>query len=94
MPDLSDTRFAAGRAAWVCAALALVLVGSYYWLALFWDWTRGLALLSGGVALAGAGLAAYSLHPAGWSELRRWPTHAAFGFNLLFAVAFFLAAPP
>jgi len=44
--------------------------------------------LSGGLALAGVGLAAYSFGREGWTDIRYWPRQLAFGINALLAIGF------
>jgi hypothetical protein len=94
VPAPTETRRAALRASYICAALAAALLASHYLAAILPEWTRGLSLFSGGLALAGVGLAAFSLHPDGWTDIRQWPAQTAFGFNAFLAIAFFVAAIP
>lgn len=82
------------RASWICAFAAAALLGVHFNAAVFPAWTRGLALLSGGLAVAGVFLAAYSLGAEGWTNVRRWPAQTAFGFNVLLAIAFLFYALP
>jgi hypothetical protein len=57
-------------------------------------WTQGIALFSGGLALAGAGLAAFSFEPEGWTDIRHWRAHLAFGINALLGLAFIASVTP
>jgi hypothetical protein len=76
------------HAAYLCAALALGLLAIHFNAGLLPGWTRGLALLAGALALAGAGFAAVHLARHGWTRLRLWPAQAAFALNSVLAVAF------
>jgi len=88
-PDHSaDSRRTALRAAYVCAAVAAGLLALHFNAALLPRWTRGIALLSGGLALAGTGLAAFSFDRDGWTDIRYWPRHLAFSLNALLAIGF------
>jgi hypothetical protein len=84
----AHSRQTALKASYICAALAAGLLAMHYNAAVLPQWTRGLSLLSGGLALAGVGLAVYSLAPEDWTDIRRWPRHLAFGLNALLAVGF------
>jgi hypothetical protein len=93
-PVISEPRRAAVRGAYVCVGVAAALLASHYMVGILPAWTKGLSLLSGGIALAGTGLAAYALNPDGWTDIRQWPAHVAFGFNAFLAIAFFVVVVP
>jgi hypothetical protein len=93
-PDTEHAHRMALRASYVCAAAAAGLLACHYNIALLPAWTRGVALLSGGLALAGTGLAAYSFGSDGWTDIRYWPAHLAFGINALLALGFLASVTP
>jgi hypothetical protein len=79
------------RASYVCAVLAMALLASHYIAAILPAWTKGISLFSGGLALAGSGLAAFALTPEGWTDIEQWPAQVALGINALLAIAFIVA---
>ena len=89
-----EARRKALLASYICAALAAGLLAAHFNAALFPTWTRGIALLSGGIAVAGTALAAYSLGSQGWTSLRHWAGHLAFAINAFLGVAFIVSASP
>jgi hypothetical protein len=93
-PDTAHARRTALRASYVCAVVAAGLLACHYNAALLPAWTRGIALLSGGLALAGAALAAYSFGAEGWADLRYWRAHVAFGINALLGLGFIASVTP
>ena len=84
----AQSRRTALRASYLCAAVAAGLLAMHFDIGLLPRWTRGFSLLSGGLALAGAGLAAFSFAPEEWTDIRYWPRHLAFGLNALLAIGF------
>jgi hypothetical protein len=92
--DAAQARRMALRASYVCAIVAAGLLACHYNAALLPAWTRGIALLSGGLALAGTGLAAYSLGSEGWTDIRYWRAHVAFGMNALLGLGFIASVTP
>ena len=91
MPDPAATahfRGAALKASYLCAAVAAGLLAMHYNTAIVPQWTRGLLLLSDGLALVGVALAVYSLRPEDWTDICRRPRQLAFGLNALLAVWF------
>jgi hypothetical protein len=74
--------------------VAAGLLACHYNAALLPAWTESIALLSGGLALAGVGLAAYSFGSDGWADLRYWPAHLAFGINALLGLGFLASVTP
>jgi hypothetical protein len=85
---MSDPRRAALRASYLCAALAAGLLALHFNLGWLPQWTRGVSLMAGGLALAGAGLAAASFRRGELLDIRRWPHHLSLGLNGLLAVGF------
>jgi hypothetical protein len=85
---MSETRRTALRASYLCAAIAAGLLALHFNLGWLPQWTRGISLLSGGLALAGAGLAAASFGREDVFDIRRWPHHLALGLNGLLAAGF------
>jgi hypothetical protein len=92
--DTAHARRMALRASYACALVAAGLLACHYKAALLPAWTDGVALFSGGLALAGVGLAAYSFGSDGWTDLRYWPAHLAFGINALLGLGFFASVTP
>jgi hypothetical protein len=90
MDDLarSHLRRVALRASYVCAAVAAALLAAHFNAGLFPAWTRGLGLLSGGIAVAGTGLAAAAIGTDGWSDLRAWAGQLSFAINAFLGIAF------
>jgi hypothetical protein len=82
------------RASYVCAVVAAGLLALHFKAALLPAWTQGIALLSGGLALAGVGLAAHSFGSEGWTDIRCWPAHLAFGLNALLGAGFIASVTP
>jgi hypothetical protein len=85
---MPDSRRTALRASYFCAAVAAGLLALHFNAGVLPRWTRGFSLLSGGLALAGAGLAAFSFGREDWADLRHWPRHLAFSLNALLAIGF------
>jgi hypothetical protein len=83
-----ESRRIASRASYLCAAVAAGLLALHFNAGLLPQWTRGFSLLSGGLALAGVGLAAFSLGREQWAEIRYWRRHLAFSLNALLAIGF------
>jgi len=69
-------------------SVAAGLLALHYNARLLPRWRRGFSLLSGGLALAGVGLAYFSFGREGWTDLGYWPRHLAFGQNAILAVGF------
>jgi hypothetical protein len=93
-PDSAHARRTALRASYLCAVVAAGLLALHFNAALLPSWTQGVALLSGGLALAGVGLAAYSFGSDGWTDIRYWPAHLAFGLNALLGLGFLASVTP
>jgi hypothetical protein len=93
-PDSAHARRTALRASYLCAVVAAGLLALHFNAALLPSWTQGIALLSGGLALAGVGLAAYSFGSDGWTDIRYWPAHLAFGLNALLGLGFLASVTP
>lgn len=83
-----EARRTALRASYFCAAVAAGLLAMHFNVGLLPQWTRAFSLLSGGVALAGAGLAAFSFGRGDWADMQYWPRHLAFALNALLAIGF------
>jgi hypothetical protein len=82
----------APRASYLCALVAMGLLALHFNAAQLPGWTRSLAVLAGGFAVAGAALAAMSLDRRGWVSIRRWPIQAAFALNTVLALGFLVYA--
>lgn len=82
------------RVSYLCAAVAAGLVAAHFNAELFGGWTRGMAVISCGFALAGATCATLSIGASGWTRLRHWPAQLAFALNALLAIGFFVYANP
>lgn len=80
------------RASYLCAAIAGGLLAAHFNAGVLPAWTRGIALLSGGIAISGMGLAAFALGEGRWSSLRHWPAQLAFAVNAFLGVAFIASA--
>jgi len=87
-PATAEFRRTAVVASYLCAAVAAGLLALHFNAGLLPSWTRGISWLSGGLALAGVGLAAYSFGREGWTDIRYWPRQLAFGINALLAIGF------
>jgi hypothetical protein len=93
-PDTAHARRLALRASYLFAVVAAGLLALHFNAALLPSWTDRIALLSGGLALAGVGLAAYSFGSAGWMDLSYWRAHVAFGVNALLGLGFLASVTP
>ena len=96
MDDLarSHLRRVALRGSYLCAVIAAGLLAAHFNAGLFPAWTRGLGLLSGGIAVAGAGLAAAAIGAEGWTNLRAWAGQLSLAINALLGIAFIASVGP
>jgi hypothetical protein len=81
------------RASYLCAAAGLALLALHFNAELFAGWTRGMALWSGALGLAGVALAAWSLGGR-WLSLSQWPGQVALGLNAILSLGFLFYANP